>query len=130
MRILSGIAVTALVIGAFLWGSPESMAQECRGNHVIQVEPDGAGGFNLRYGRDSGDSITVCSGDTVRWQLIGSDRSFFVDFQGDAPFSGGAFRGNNIGTLTVTIDAAPGSYYYNIGYDGTGGMDPVIIVER
>lgn len=130
MKILSGIAVTALIVGGFLWGSPESMAQECRGNHVIQVEPDSSGGFTLRSGGRSGDSITVCSGDSVTWQLIGSDRSFFVNFQGSAPFSGGAFRGNNVGSLTITIDAAPGSYYYNIGYDGTGGMDPVIIVER
>ena len=130
MKILSGIAVTALIVGAFLWGSPESMAQECRGNHVIQVKPDSSGGFTLRSGGGPGDSITVCSGDSVTWQLIGSDRSFFVNFQGSAPFSGGAFRGNNVGSLTITIDAAPGSYYYNIGYDGTGGMDPVIIVER
>jgi plastocyanin len=130
MKILSGIVVTALIIGAFLWSSPATLAQGNCGNHVIQVEPDGSGGFSMRYRGGSGDSITVCSGDSVSWQLIGSDRSFFVDFKGNAPFSGGAMRGNNIGTLTVTIDAAPGSYYYNFGYDGTGGMDPVIIVER
>lgn len=129
MKILSGMAIATLVVGAFLWSSPESLAQGNCGSHTIQVEPDGSGGFTLRYRGGSGDSIRVCSGDSVSWQLVGSDRSFFVDFTGEAPFAGGSFRGNNVGRLTVTIDASPGDYYYNIGYDGTGGMDPVIIVE-
>lgn len=130
MKILSGIAVLTLFIGAFLWSSPAALAQGCDrgGNHTIQVRPDDSGGVTLSYGNGSGNSVTVCAGDSVSWVLTGSNRTFFVDFFSGAPFAGAVRRGNN-SRLTITIDASPGSYNYDIGFDGDPGMDPVIIVE-
>ena len=130
MKILSGIAVVAVTMGVLILGSPASMAQECDygGNHTIQVQPYDDGTVELSYRGGPGDSIRVCAGDTVSWVLTGSDRTFFVDFFSAAPFAGALRRGNNT-RLTVTIDATPGSYNYDIGLDGDPGMDPIIIVE-
>ena len=130
MRILSGIAVVALAVVALVISSPVSMAQDCDhgGNHTIQVRPHSDGTVELRYRGGPGESIRVCPGDTVSWVLTGSDRTFFVDFFSAAPFAGALRRGNN-SRLTVTIDAEPGSYTYDIGLDGDPGMDPVIIVD-
>ena len=60
--------------------------------------------------------------------LTGSDRTFFVDFFGGAPFAGDSRRERNT-QLTVTISAGPGDYAYDVGLDGDPGMDPVIIVD-
>lgn len=131
MKILSGVSIAVLVIAALFLDVPAAMAQECDrgGNHTIQVRPDGDGGAALEYRGGPGDSVTVCPGDTVSWVLTGSDRTFFVDFFSGAPFAGAARRGNNT-RLTITIDAEPGSYAYDIGFDGDPGMDPVIIVDQ
>lgn len=130
MRIVGGVSIAALVVAAFIVDGPEALAQDCDrgGNHTIQVRPDSDGGATLSYRGGPGDSVTVCPGDTVSWVLTGSDRTFFVDFFSGAPFVGAARRGNN-SRLTVTIDAASGSYAYDIGMDGEEGMDPVIIVD-
>lgn len=131
MKILSGIAVLALSIGAFLWSSPAVLAQGCDhgGNHTIQVQPGDDGSATLRYRGGSGDSVRVCPGDTVSWVLTGSNRTFFLDFFSGAPFAGATRRGNN-SRLTITIDAESGSSYnYDVGFDGDQGRDPIIIVE-
>jgi hypothetical protein len=130
MKKFSGLAVLALIAGAFLWSSNDSIAQGCDhgGNHTIQVTPDGAGGVSLSYRGGPGDSVRVCAGDSVSWVLTGSNRTFFVEFFSGAPFAGAVRRGNN-SRLTITVDAAPGSYNYDIGMDGDEGMDPVIIVD-
>jgi len=130
MKILSGLAVAAMAIAAVMWGSLESVAQDCDhgGNHTIQVRPNADGRAELTYRGGSGDSVRVCPGDSVSWVLTGSDRTFFVDFFSAAPFAGAIRRGNN-SHLTITIDAASGSYNYDVGFDGDPGMDPVIIVD-
>ena len=130
MKILSGVAIFALVLAATIFGSSVTMAQGCDhgGNHTIQVRPYDDGTVELSYRGGPGDSVRVCAGDTVSWVLTGSDRTFFVDFFSSAPFAGAVRRGNN-SRLTITIDAAPGSYNYDIGLDGDPGMDPVIIVD-
>ena len=130
MRVIGGIAVATLAVAALMWSSTESVAQECDhgGKHTIQVVPGEDGGAELRYRDGSGDSVRVCQGDTVSWVLVGSDRTFFVDFFSGAPFAGATRRGNN-STLTITIDADSGSYNYDVGFDGDPGVDPVIIVE-
>ena len=131
MKILSGIAVLTLFVGALFWSSPAVLAQGCDngGNHTIQVRPNDDGSATLTYRGGPGDSVRVCPGDSVSWVLTGSDRTFFVDFFSGAPFAGAARRGNNT-RLTITIDAESGSSYnYDVGFDGDPGMDPVIIVE-
>ena len=130
MRVLGGITVATLAVVSLMWGSTDAMAQECNrgGSHTNQVVPGEDGSATLRYKDGSGDSITVCKGDSVTWVLVGSDRTFFVDFFSGAPFAGAARRGNN-STLTITIDAESGSYNYDVGFDGDPGVDPVIIVE-
>jgi hypothetical protein len=130
MKILSGVSIVSLMVAAFVFAGPEALAQQCDrgGSHTITVRPDGDGGATLSYRGGPGDSVTVCPGDTVSWVLTGSDRTFFVDFFSGAPFAGANRRGNN-SRLTITIDAEPGSYAYDIGLDGEPGMDPVIIVD-
>ena len=130
MRVLSGIAVVAVAFGALMFGSPVSMAQACDhgGNHTIQVQPNGDGTVGLSYRGGPGESVRVCPGDTISWVLTGSDRTFFVHFFSGAPFAGAERRGNNA-RLTITVDASPGTYTYDIGLDGDPGMDPVIIVD-
>jgi hypothetical protein len=130
MKVLGGIAVATLAVASLMWSSTDAMAQECDrgGNHTIQVVPGEDGSAELRYKDGPGDSVTVCQGDTISWVLVGSDRTFFVDFFSGAPFAGATRRGNN-SRLTITIDAERGSYNYDVGFDGDPGVDPVIIVE-
>jgi plastocyanin len=130
MKILSGLAIAVLAIAAVMWGSVESVAQDCDHgrNHTIQVQPNSDGNAELRYRGGPGDSVRVCPGDKVSWVLTGSDRTFFVSFFSGAPFAGAERRGNN-SKLTITIDAESGSYNYDVGFDGDPGMDPVIIVD-
>lgn len=130
MRVINGIAVATLAIAALLLGSTTTTAQDREhcGTHTIQVMPGEDGNAKLRYKGESGDSVRVCPGDKVSWVLTGSDRTFFVDFFNGAPFAGAQRRGNN-SMLTITIDAASGSYNYDVGWDGEPGMDPVIIVD-
>ena len=130
MRVLTGTAVAALAIAALTFGSAPSVAQDrdhC-GNHTIQVRPTDDGGVELRYKGGPGDEVRVCPGDKVSWVLIGSNRTFFVDFFNGAPFAGAERRGNN-SKLTIRIDAESGSYNYDVGWDGEAGFDPVIIVD-
>jgi hypothetical protein len=130
MKLLSGFAFAVLAVAALLLNSTDSLAQECDrgGRHTIQVVPGEDGSAELRYKGGSGDSVRVCPGDTVSWVLVGSDRTFFVDFFSGAPFAGATRRGNN-STLTIVIDAESGAYNYDVGFDGDPGVDPVIIVE-
>jgi plastocyanin len=130
MRVSKGLAAATLAFAALMWSGTEAVAQECNrgGKHTIQVMPADDGSAELRYRDGPGDSVTVCRGDTVTWVLLGSDRTFFVDFLSGVPFDGAARRGYN-SRLTVTIDAARGSYSYDVGFDGDPGVDPIIIVE-
>jgi hypothetical protein len=130
MKFLGGIAVATLAVASLMWSSTDSLAQECDrgGNHTIQVLPGPDGSAELKYKDGPGDSVTVCKGDTVSWVLVGSDRTFFVDFFSGAPFIGASRRGNN-SRLTIMIDAESGAYNYDVGFEGDPGADPVIIVE-
>ena len=130
MKVSAGIFVAVMAVAVLMLSGDDSMAQECDrgGNHTIQVTPGPDGTAELRYQDGSGDSVRVCRGDTVSWVLVGSDRTFFVDFFSGAPFAGATRRGNN-SRLTITIDAESGSYSYDIGFDGDPGADPIIIVE-
>lgn len=130
MKILSGLAIAALALTTVMWGSVDSVAQDCDHGrkHNIQVRPKPDGTVELKYRGGPGDSVRVCPGDTVTWILTGSDRTFFVDFFSGAPFPGEKRRGNN-SKLMITIGSESGSYNYDVGFDGDPGMDPVIIVD-
>ncbi len=131
MRIMSGIAIAGLVLGALIMGSTESLGQgaEC-GNHLIQVS-EGEGGVPvLRYHGGSAEEVHVCKGDTVRWVLNGPNREYLVDFFEGAPFAGDEKRRSHDNTVVVTIgDSAEGEYSYGVNFADGGGMDPKIIVD-
>jgi hypothetical protein len=132
MRILGKLALVSLVLSSAFWVGNVSIAQDTCNygpNHTIQVRPDGAGGVELTYRGGSGESVQVCVGDTVSWVLTGSDRTFFVDFFDGVPFDGPGRRPNN-SRLTVTIEAEPGDYDYDVGWDGEPGRDPKLVVSR
>lgn len=76
------------------------------------------------------DTIRACRGDTVEWKL--SDKTFYVKFAGKTPFEKKEKTSNN-GKLQIVIgpNAEPGtSYKYDIGIEGGGVLDPIIIVDN
>ena len=58
------------------------------GNHTIQVSEGADGMPALKYRGGSAEEVHVCNGDQLQWVLTGSDREYFVDFMGEAPFPG------------------------------------------
>ena len=132
MRIMSGITIAGLVLGALIVGSTESFGDqpEC-GNRVIQVSVGEGGVPVLKYQGGSAEEVHVCKGDSVRWVLNGSDREYFVDFFDGAPFAGATRRGSNGNVVEITIgdSAESGEYEYGVNFAGGGGMDPKIIVD-
>lgn len=75
------------------------------------------------------NTISVCRGDTIEWRL--RNKSFFIEFPGKTPFDENKKNSKN-GKVTTTVssDAESGvSYKYDIGIDGGGVLDPIIIVD-
>lgn len=132
MKILSTIAVTVATAGAVLFLSADSSGQDAcdrGGNHTIQVAEGSDGMPSLSYRGGSAEDVNVCNGDQVQWVLRGSDREYFIEFMGDAPFPGAARRGSSGGVVSVTIDAASGAYDYGINFEDGEPFDPRIIVD-
>lgn len=132
MKMVGTVAVTAAIAAVVMLGSADSNGQgNCTrgGNHTIQVEagPDGMPALTYRGG--SAEDVHVCNGDQVQWVLTGSDREYFVDFMGDAPFSGAAKRGSSEGVVAVTIEAESRAYEYGVNFAGGEAFDPRIIVD-
>lgn len=75
------------------------------------------------------NTVNVCRGDTIEWKL--SDKSFFIEFPGKTPFDENKKNSKNGKvTTTVSADAEGGvSYKYDVGIDGGGVLDPIIIVD-
>ncbi|MDH3906895.1 MAG: hypothetical protein OEV16_14730 [Gammaproteobacteria bacterium] len=131
MKILNTIAIASAIAAVMLLASTDSRSQDdCEGNHTIQVAPGADGMPELTYRGGSAEEIRVCNGDQVQWVLRGSDREYFVDFMGNAPFSGAARRGSSDGVVSVTIEAEVGSYDYGVNFEGDEPMDPQLIVHR
>jgi hypothetical protein len=99
------------------------------GNHTIQVSEGADGMPALKYRGGSAEEVHVCNGDQLQWVLTGSDREYFVDFMGEAPFPGAAKRGSSSGVVAVTIDAESGAYDYGVNFAGEAPFDPRIIVD-
>lgn len=132
MKIFSTVALMTLVAATMLLASGESNGQgncDRGGNHTIQVSEGQDGMPVLRYRGGSAEDVHVCNGDQVQWVLTGSDREYFVDFMGDAPFPGAAKRGSSGGVVAVTIDANSGPYDYGVNFEGEEAFDPRIIVD-
>lgn len=75
------------------------------------------------------DTLNVCRGDTIEWKL--TDKKFFIEFPADTPFDEKK-KNSSDGKITTTVrsDAERGvSYKYDIGIDGGGVLDPIIIVD-
>lgn len=133
MKILTTLAISTAMAGAGLFMSADSNGQDScdrGGMHTIQVREGADGKPSLKYKGDSAENVYVCDGDTVKWVLTGSDRKYFVEFMGNAPFSGDSKRPSNGGDVRVTINAEPGSYDYGVSFEGEEPMDPRLIVER
>ena len=134
MNILRGLVVAGLAVAVLMLGSTAAYSQgacDNGGNHTIQVAAGADGRPELSYRGGSAENVHVCLGDTVRWVLIGSDRDFFVDFFGDAPFGGAAKQGP---TTTVSVVIGGGaernqSYSYDVTFANGQGLDPHIIVD-
>ncbi|HSN51488.1 MAG TPA: hypothetical protein VLS87_03080 [Woeseiaceae bacterium] len=132
MKITSTIAATVAIAAVLLLGSADSNSQgSCSrgGNHTIQVAEGADGMPELSYRGGSAEDVHVCNGDQVQWVLTGSDRNYFVDFMGDAPFPGAAKRGSSGGVVAVTIDAESRAYEYGVNFAGGEAFDPRIIVD-
>mgnify|MGYP001815592809 FL=1 len=133
MKIFATIAITGAVAGALLFASADSNGQDTcdrGGNHTIQVSEGADGMPSLKYRGGSAEDVHVCDGDRVQWVLTGSNRDYFVDFMGNAPFPGAARRGSSDGVVSVTIEADEGSYDYGVNFEGDEPMDPRLIVHR
>ena len=134
MKVLSGIAISALVIAALMLSSNDSRSQaQCvGGNHTIQVRPDADDMPSLSYRNGSAEEVHVCIGDQVQWVLTGSDRQFFVDFFDGAPFEGAARRGST-GTVLSVVIGGPAqrnqSYDYGINFADDPALDPRFVVD-
>jgi hypothetical protein len=78
------------------------------------------------------EDLHVCIDDTIVWKLSGiSLKKLFIEFPGDAPFSGDKKigPGNKI-EVTITGPERDEPYKYNIGIEDGEVWDPRIIVGR
>jgi len=133
MKIMSGIAVAGLMLGALVLGSTVSLGQddEC-GNRVIQVTVGENGEPVLTYHGGSAEEVHACRGNTVRWVLNGPNRGYFVDFFDGAPFDGAQRLGSNGNVVSIVIgeSAETGDYEYGVNFADGEPIDPKIIVDR
>lgn len=76
------------------------------------------------------DTLNVCRGDTIEWKL--NSKKFFIEFPGKTPFDEKKKNSNNGKVITtVSSDAERGvSYKYDIGIEGGGVLDPIIIIDN
>ena len=76
------------------------------------------------------DTVNVCRGDTIEWKF--NAKKFFIEFPGKTPFDEKKKNSKN-GKVTTTVssDAERGvSYKYDVGIEGGGVLDPIIIVDN
>jgi hypothetical protein len=134
MKIMSGIAVTGLLLAALMLASTDSISQEACNhgpNHNIQVSVGEDGNPVLKYRGGSAEYVHVCRGDRVQWELTGSNREYFVDFFAGAPFEGATRLGSNGNVVRITIGESVDrrAYDYGLNFADEPEMDPSIIVD-
>jgi len=76
------------------------------------------------------NTINACRGDTIEWKLSG--KTFYVRFSNGSPFDKNEETSND-SKLRITIGdnaKADTSYKYDIGIEGGGILDPIIIIDN
>ena len=134
MKIITTILVSAVFLAGVMLTNDQSLAQDACGEgansyklmiHVSENRPTRV----THQGEDATD-FYVCNGDEVEWQVVGSDKQFWVDFVNGSPFSGGEKKSsNNNGKISVTIGGEAQSYKYDIGIVDGEVLDPQIIIR-
>ena len=134
MKITITILVSAVFLAGVMLTNDQSLAQDACGEgansyklmiHVSENRPTRV----THQGEDATD-FYVCNGDEVEWQVVGSDKQFWVDFVNGSPFSGGEKKSsNNNGKISVTIGGEAQSYKYDIGIVDGEVLDPKIIIQ-
>ena len=129
------IAAANLLILGMLATQNTSFAQDTCGTDTyklkVNVSEERPTKVTLN-GKDA-DTIEVCIGDQVEWQLVGSGRRFYIDFVNGAPFGGDAKQNSANGKVLVTIgDSAEvgQSYKYDVGVEDGGVLDPHIRIRE
>lgn len=133
MKITTTILASVLFLAGALITNNQSQAQGACGEesssyklmiHVSENKPT-----RVTHNGQDADDFYVCNGDEVEWQLVGSDKQYWVNFLDGAPFSGDQRKNsNNNGKVSVVIDGSAQSYKYDIGIEGGGVLDPKIII--
>ena len=134
MKITTTIVVSVLFLAGTVLTNNLSQAQDACGEgsnsyklmiHVSENRPT-----RVTHQGDDAIDFYVCNGDEVEWQVVGSDKQFWVDFIDGAPFSGDAKKNsNNNGKISVVIGGAAQPYKYDIGIVDGEVMDPQIIIR-
>jgi len=76
------------------------------------------------------DTVHACHGDTIEWKLSG--KKFYIEFTNKSPFNKDKETSNN-GKVRIIISESAETgvrFKYDIGIDGGGVLDPVIIIDR
>ena len=134
MKITTAISISVLFLAGALLTDSQPLAQDACGEgansyklmiHVSDNRPTRV----THKGQDAND-FDVCNGDDVEWQLVGSNKQYWVDFLDGAPFSGDQKKNsNNNGKISVVIDGSAQSYKYDIGLVDGEILDPKIIIR-
>ncbi len=135
MKLYGGIAAAVLLLAALPPGGESALAQgscDHGGFHVIQVRADDNDVPTLSYRGGSAEVVRVCLGDRIQWTLIGPNRSFFVNFAGELPYSGGGELRSNRNVITIVVGGAAergDAFDYDVAFADGGELDPRIVVD-
>ncbi len=135
MKITTLVIASILFLAGALVTDSQSLAQgACGGasnSYKLKIHVNNNRPTRVTHNGDDADKFHVCNGDEVEWQLVGSDKQYWVDFLDGAPFSGEQKKNsNNNGKIIVIIDGEPGpdGYLYDIGLADGDVLDPRIII--
>lgn len=134
MKITTILASILFLAGSIVTDS-QSLAQgACGGasqSYKLMIHVNDNRPTSVMYKGQDANDFHVCNGDQVQWQLVGSDKQYWVNFLNGAPFSGGQKQDSNSnGKIDVVIagEAGPAGYKYDIGIVDGGVLDPRIII--
>lgn len=135
IKSLFGHALLVTLASAFCYGAVTQAADPCdRSAKTIKLKIKEKNNKPIKvtkglFGKNA-DTINACRGDTIEWKLSG--KKFFVEFPTESPIDKKKENSNN-GKLRITIGAeakAGARYKYDVGIDGGGILDPIIIIDN